>query len=94
MLPVTGTSVTSDEISSVIAFGGDRIGIMWSNQAATNTGYYFAVHRDGQPDTSWQPTEAARTGAESADDHVNLKVDAAGRVYAAVKTRWTATAIH
>ena len=62
------------------------IGIMWSNQAATNTGYYFAVHRTGSRTRLRDATEAARTGAESADDHVSLKADAAGRVYAAMKT--------
>lgn len=84
--PVGGTSVTSDELSSLVAFGGDKIGLMWSNQSSTGTGYRFAVHRDGQPDTTWEPSVLARSGAESADDHISLKADAGGHVYAAVKT--------
>jgi len=82
---LNGTTTTSDELSSLIAFDGDKIGLMWSNQTSTNRGYWFAVHRDGQPDTSWEPSVRARSGAESADDHINLKTDSTGRVYAAVK---------
>ena len=84
--PVTGTTVTNDELSSLVAFGGQNIGLMWSNQTSSGTGYRFAVHRDGQPDTTWEPSAQARSGAESADDHINLKADSSGRVYAAIKT--------
>ncbi|MEO6577398.1 MAG: hypothetical protein ABIO99_00655, partial [Candidatus Limnocylindria bacterium] len=31
-LPGNGTSVADDDISSVVAFGGDKIGVFWSNQ--------------------------------------------------------------
>jgi PKD repeat protein len=82
---VSGTTGTSDELSSLIAFGGNKIGLMWSNQTSSNRGFWFAVHQDGQPDTTWQPSVRARSGAESADDHINLKTDSSGRIYAAVK---------
>ena len=84
ILPVAGTSLTSDDISSLIHFGGDTIGVMWSNQ--TDHKVYFAVHQDGDGDSagSWS-SSAVPTGASS-DDHINLKADSAGRVYAAVKT--------
>lgn len=82
---LSGTTTTSDELSSLIAFDGNKIGLMWSNQTSANRGYWFSVHRDGDPDTSWQPSVRARSGAESADDHINLKTDSSGRVYAAVK---------
>jgi len=77
-------TVDSDDISSVIAFGGDRIGVLWSNQDTETD--YFAVHLDSAGDTSWGPVETAYAGTEVADDHINLKTDASGRVYAAVKT--------
>jgi trimeric autotransporter adhesin len=77
-------ALTSDDLSSLIHFGGNRIGVMWSNQRDAK--FYFAVHTDGAGDdaSSWS-TSVVPTGASS-DDHVNLKADAAGRVYAAVKT--------
>ena len=88
VLPVAGTSVTSDDISSLIAFGGNKIGVMWSNQSSSVM--HFAVHTDGQPDTTWTPSEAPFSGAGNADDHINLKADRSGRVFAAVKTEQTA----
>jgi PKD repeat protein len=88
VVPGAGTTVTSDDISSIIAFGGDKVGILWSNQA--DSSFYFAVHRDGEPDTSWT-IETALHATGIADDHINLKADTAGRVYAAVKTSQTAS---
>ena len=32
IVPGAGTTLTSDDISSLIHFGGDKIGVMWSNQ--------------------------------------------------------------
>ncbi len=88
-LPSAGSNVTVDDNSAVIAFGGNKIGIMWSNQTTQADGMYFAVHVDGQPDTSWEPSRTAIQGAGTADDHMNLKTDGSGRVYAAVKTSFT-----
>jgi PKD repeat protein len=80
---VSPTAVKTDDISSVIAFGGNRIGVMWSNQnTATDS---FAVHDDSQADNVWA-IETALQGPGLADDHINLKTDAAGRVFAVVKT--------
>jgi PKD repeat protein len=81
-------TVAADDISSVIAFGGDRIGVMWSNQN-TDTDY-FAVHRDADADGDWA-VETALTGTNMADDHINLKTTLDGRVFAAVKTSRTAS---
>jgi trimeric autotransporter adhesin len=80
---INPANVSSDDISSLIAFGGDKIGVLWSNQA-TNTDY-FAVHSDGAADSVWT-IENALQGPGLADDHLNLKTDSSGRVYAAVKT--------
>ena len=62
---------------------------MWSNQSSSHM--YFTSHRDGDPDTTWSASEAVTTGSGSADDHINLKTDSAGRIYAAVKTSFTAS---
>jgi hypothetical protein len=86
---VSGTAVSNDDISSVIAFGHDSIGVMWSNQKSTPRAMDFAVHLDSAPASKWQTTEAASSGPAMADDHINLKADDQGRVYAAVKTSKT-----
>ncbi len=78
-------AVNIDDISSIIAFGANKVGILWSNQDASPDADYFAVHNDADGDTTWT-TETAYTGTNVADDHINLKTDASGRVYAAVKT--------
>jgi PKD repeat protein len=87
-LPVQGAdTLKSDDISAVAAFGGNKIGVMWSNQTAS--AMYFGVHRDGDPIDVWQESRTAVQGPNSADDHINLKAlqgDTAGHVFAAVKT--------
>jgi PKD repeat protein len=80
---INPANVASDDISSLIAFGGNRIGVMWSNQATSTD--YFAVHSDAAADNVWT-VENALQGSGLADDHINLKADSSGRVYAAVKT--------
>jgi hypothetical protein len=90
-------NVTSDDISSIISFQGDKIGVMWSNQ--TTSKMYFAVHLDSGADNVWQPEQTALPGpndctGECADDHINLKSlqsDGSGRVYAAIKTSLSAS---
>ena len=80
--PGTKTSFDSEDISAVISFAGN-VGVFWSNQ--TNGTDYFAVHADSAPDTSWSG-ETALSGTNMADDHINMKTDSSGRVYAVVKT--------
>ena len=72
----------SDDISAVVRFGGDRIGVMYDNEVDHRT--TFAIHGDGAPDGAWA-LEDVPTGWNS-DDHVNLKADADGRVFAVTKT--------
>ena len=87
VLPVTGSAVSSDDISAVVAFDS-QIGVMWSNQL--DDAMYFATHIDGEDDEVWQESRTAIQGLERADDHINLKAlpagDPSGRVFAAVKT--------
>ena len=85
----TATSLESDDESSVISFGGNKVGVMWSNQKTAKM--YFAVHQDGAAANTWQAEETALGGgvncsSKCADDHINLKTDVAGRLYAAIKT--------
>ena len=82
VLPVQGASVDPDDISSIIAFG-NQIGVMWSNEL--DGAFYFAIHKDGMPDDAWQVSTPLQ-GPGMVNDHINLKADSEGRVYAAVKT--------
>ena len=94
VLPVStvARSTTSDDIASIIAFGGNKIGVFWSNQSTKND--YFSIHQDGAVDTTWSPEEIALgsgvncTGA-CADDHINIKTDSKGKLYIASKTSFT-----
>lgn len=88
VLPATGaTGLKSDDISTLVPFGGGKVGVMWSNQ--TTAAIRFAVHLDGMPATLWQPSETALNGSKMADDHLNLKADRDGRVYGAIRTSQT-----
>jgi hypothetical protein len=94
--PLPGGSVSVDDTSALIAFGG-RVGILWSRQSSTpapSDGFYWSVHVDGATRTEWTEPVAAVTGARSGDDHMNLKwLDASGgRVFAAVKTSFSSAA--
>jgi PKD repeat protein len=94
-LPLSAGSVTVDDNSALIAFGGNKIGLMWSNQSGSNYAMWFAVHQDGASDTTWSAGEQAIHGPSSADDHINLKslhTDGSGRVFAATKTSNTSSA--
>jgi PKD repeat protein len=88
IIPVSGaTGLHADDISAVAAFGGNKIGVMWSNQAAS--AMYFAIHTDNNARDVWGASRTAVQGPKSADDHINLKQlqgDPSGRVFAAVKT--------
>jgi hypothetical protein len=88
-LPGQATPLQTDDISSLVAFGGDKIGIMWSSHNDEKT--YFAVHFDHDPDSLWQPREEALADEELgpvSDDHINLKAscDGSGSVFAVTKT--------
>jgi PKD repeat protein len=86
VLPVAGADPAFDDISSVVAFGRNKIGVMWSNQRDQTV--YWATHNDGAAASDWRVMPAIR-GNKQADDHLNLKAlqaDQAGRVFAAVKT--------
>lgn len=79
-------TVAPDDISSVVAFGKNKIGVMWSDHVTGSV--WWASRTDGQSPTSWNVQSAVR-GPNQADDHLNIKslqADTTGRVFAAVKT--------
>jgi PKD repeat protein len=80
---------TPDDLSAIVAFEDDEIGIMWTDQA-TGTAYWATHEVDELPQdaASWTVREAIK-GNKQVDDHLNIKTlqaDPTGRVYAAVKT--------
>lgn len=89
VVPTGDATVTSDDISSLIAFSPGRIGVMWSNQGDDT--FYFAHRSDSDPAGTWSPAEVAYTGSSASDDHINLASvsDQDGRILAAVKTSRT-----
>jgi hypothetical protein len=92
--PFSLDRVSSDDLSSIVAFG-TSIGVMWSQQnpAGNQTFFYFATHADAEAnDTKWSTRQASAQGNEKfAEDHINLKLvsTASGVVLAAVKAEET-----
>jgi Ca2+-binding RTX toxin-like protein len=89
--PVSLDDVGADDISSVIRFGGNKVGVMWSNTSAGVGQMRFSFHADGAALGTWSPTEGViggPTAPKLADDHINLKADSSGRVYAVTKTKY------
>lgn len=83
-LPWPDAFTAPDDIASVVAFGPGRIGVLWTNQ---RTGaILFTSRADGDPDATWTEPESALEGEGLADDHLNAKVSADGRLLVAVKT--------
>jgi hypothetical protein len=81
-------NVAADDISSLVRFGG-KIGVMWSDSAASEI--RFSFHQDGDPVGTWSSIEVvvgSSTNPKLTDDHINLKADSAGRVYAVTKTKF------
>ena len=92
-ITISKTKVASDDISAVTSFGGNMIGVFWSDQVAKRD--FFAWRSDSDPVTSNWTVETAYGGGVGgcptlnsdlcADDHMNVKVSG-DTVYVAVKT--------
>ncbi len=88
--PITlATGINYDDICSITAFGGNKIGVLWSDQTLKKFG--FAYHNDGDPVNTWTFETAAIDALSGgiSDDHINLAVASNGTLYAAVKTSYT-----
>jgi hypothetical protein len=80
-----GTTVGHDDITAVTALPG-AIGVFWNSHVYDR--YFLAIHTDGLPaddPAAWRQ-ESVFHGRNGADDHINVKVAADGRLFAAVKT--------
>jgi hypothetical protein len=89
--PIQLADVGADDLSSIVRFGGNKVGVMWSDTPSSQM--LFSVHNDGQPNTTgaWSGPEVVIGGAKRAEDHINLKADS-GRVYAVTKTKFSSAA--
>ena len=79
------------EVADLVAFD-DRVGILWSDQAANS--FRFASHADGDDPEVWA-RETALSGASEADNHISLvriPGESSDRLAAAVKTSTNDTA--
>ncbi|HEX9225898.1 MAG TPA: FG-GAP-like repeat-containing protein [Arthrobacter sp.] len=89
ILPVSNPNLAPDDISAIVAYGSDKIGVMWSDQLTGSV--RWATRTDGTSPTatsSWKVQDAVK-GTKYADDHLNVKTlqsDDSGRVFAAIKT--------
>jgi hypothetical protein len=84
-----GSGIATDDISSIIAYGGNRIGIMWSDQGGSDESFKFVSRADSatfSPTPTFSAVEQALAGDFMADDHLNLKADSTGRIFVAAKT--------
>lgn len=86
-----GGDVGGGDISAIIAFGGDSVGVMWSDErpdAGGVTRFLFRSHDDNVADTTWSSEVVAGSGIGFAEDHLNLKLASANsnEILAAVKT--------
>ncbi len=78
---------TSGEIAAIVAFGGNKIGVAWSNQGIGEDG--FRYHDDLAPETNWSSKELIDCCRFSpggvADDHMNIKAAPDGRIFLVAK---------
>ncbi len=86
------TGVDDDDIASVVAFGGNKICVFWSD--LNTDAFGFRVHDDSDAPLDWGPHEVVYPGFRHADDHLNLAFDSSGRVYALTKDDNDFMAVH
>ncbi|MFQ5600042.1 MAG: hypothetical protein ACE5G2_05760, partial [Candidatus Krumholzibacteriia bacterium] len=80
---VLRSGLDADDIASVVRFGGDKVGVFWSDQSRWEFG--FSYHRDSNPPDDWSSVEIVDAGTGRSDDHINLAADVQGRVFAITK---------
>ncbi|MDP9330330.1 MAG: hypothetical protein M3P11_06825 [Actinomycetota bacterium] len=90
---ISKTKVNSDDISAVTSFGGNKIGVFWSDQVAKKD--FFAWRADADPATAAWTIETAYGGGAGgcptansnlcSDDHMNIKV-LGDTIYVSAKT--------
>ncbi len=79
---VAGTDVATDQVGMVTVSG--EVVLLWSNQ--NDEAIYASSLSDGASDDDWAPATTVLQGLRLADNHVNMKALADGRIFAAIKT--------
>lgn len=74
--------VAMDDIAAIVAFN-NTVGVMWTNQLSGTL--HFALHNAASDLTSGWVTETVPIAGEI-DDHLSLKANSAGQLFAAIKT--------
>jgi hypothetical protein len=82
-LQINTLLVDPDDIATVVAFGGNKIGVLWSDQRQQQV--CFRWRDDTDPPATWQPIEIVRSGFGCTDDHLNMRADTQGNVYFVAK---------
>jgi Ca2+-binding RTX toxin-like protein len=92
---VLDSDVSADDISAIVRFGADKVGVMWSDTSDTSVPAIavlrFAVRSDADPVGTWT-VETVVSAEKAVDDHLSIKADSLGRVYAVTKTKFTSAA--
>jgi hypothetical protein len=85
-----GDNVGPDDISAIIAYGGNAVGVLMSEHRAgdTESGFHFFTHADSAGDTTWTASISIMGSEGFAEDHINMKLTAtgSGQILAALKT--------
>ena len=87
----TGLNPLNMEVADIVAFGGNKIGVVWSNYP--NKQIAFRYHVDGDPETNWSVKEIIDSGngpsnfpgGSVADDHLNMAAAPDGRIFLVAK---------
>ncbi len=86
-----GDNIGPDDISAIIAFDGDSVGVLMSeHRPATDpdSAFHFFTHADSAGDTTWAQGDSISGSTLFTEDHINLKLTATsgGDILAALKT--------
>jgi PKD repeat protein len=77
----SGLSLQQVETSAITTFGGNKIGVTWTNQATNELGFIY--HIDGDPENTWSVREVVNSGVGQAAAFLSLKGLPDGRVFLA-----------
>jgi hypothetical protein len=82
-----------EAISQVLAYGGDHIGIYYTDKRSPGaSNAFFVTHLDTDPAGTLSAPETVTTGVNVVQDQGNVKADSLGNVYVVVKTGLTGAA--
>ncbi|HKZ76815.1 MAG TPA: IPT/TIG domain-containing protein, partial [Pyrinomonadaceae bacterium] len=87
----TGGATATQEVTNIVHFGGNKIGVAWSHQLAPIEDA-FRYHLDGDPENVWSTKEVIDSGLGNelgqggvADNHGSMKAAPDGRIFLVAK---------